>query len=81
MRFNSVAEVKASAEQAAASDFKMYIEFGAGLNPYSTLGARNCWQRGYSGEPGVAWVNMGWNYQYQRGAAAYRLIERLLDVA
>lgn len=82
MRFNSVEEVRVWAEKAAASDFKMYIEFRAELNPYCTQGARNYWRRGYTGETARAWEgDIRWDYQYQRGAAAYRLIEKLLDVA
>lgn len=81
MRFNSVAEVKEWAERAAASDFKMYVEFLSGLNPYCTPDARNSWQRGYTGAMAMPWEpDLRWDWQYQRGAAAYRIIERLLDV-
>ena len=79
MRFNSVQEVREYAEHAALNDWAMYLNCRSDFNPYCTQGARACWERGFIGAAPYSWeTNLEWDYQYQRGAAAARLIQEML---
>ena len=88
MRFNTPEEVRAAAEKGARVDYEKHAvihkdEDGTlwqvSLNPYSTAGARNEWQRGFEGAERKSWetASLEWNFQYQRGAAAKRILESL----
>ena len=84
MRFNTPEEVKVWAARAAAEDYRLHQLHGSGLNPFSTEGARNDWQRGFdnmgprsyerregqSDEEAVAFDTM-----YQRGQAMALLLQ------
>lgn len=47
------------------------------LNPYSTQGARNDWQRGFDNAPPRSWElpTRPWDLRFQRGRAVARLLE------
>ncbi len=87
MRFNTPEEVRAAAEEGARVDYEKHVvihkdEDGTlwqvSLNPYCTAGARNEWQRGFDGAERRSWeASLEWNLQYQRGAAAKRILESL----
>ena len=84
-RFNSTDEVIAAAESAARDDYQRHLpvhtdpdgaQWQVDLNPYRTQGARSCWQRGFDGakaQPRDG--DLRWNFKYQRGAAAARIIK------
>lgn len=79
MRFSSVQKVREHAEHAALNDWVMYLSCRSDFNPYCTQGARSCWQRGFIGAAPYSWEGtLEWDYQYQRGAAAARLIQEVL---
>lgn len=79
MRFSSVEEVRKWAEKSARLDWEMYLSFRSDFNPYCTPGARNSWVRGFTGDTARTWeVDLSWDYQYQRGAAANRIIQEVL---
>lgn len=70
-RFNSPEEVKVWALKAASGDYQRHLEFGVGLNPFCTEGARNDWQRGFEGKgPRPYETSVDYDTMYQRGAAA-----------
>ena len=85
MRFNTTDEVRIAAEAAARSDYAKHkpihtdpdgTAWQVDLNPYSTQGARGCWQRGFDGSPlKFLDTHPEWDFQYQRGAAAARIIK------
>jgi hypothetical protein len=84
-RFNNTDEVREAAEKAAADDYQRHLpvhtdengkKWQVDLNPYCTPGARNCWQRGFDGAPPHSWErDLRWDFQYQRGAAAARIVK------
>lgn len=84
-RFNSTNEVISAAESAARGDYEKHKTihtdpdgktWQVDLNPYCTQGARSCWQRGFDGAPAKSWEgDVRWDFQYQRGAAAARIIK------
>ncbi len=79
MRFSSTQEVRAWADRAARNDFTMYLSERADFNPYCTPGARSCWERGFVGAPPYNYEGtLEGDWQYQRGAAAQRIIQELL---
>lgn len=80
MRVSSPEEVAAWADRAAASDVQRNISpMNHDLNPYCTHGARTCWQRGFDGLAPRTWEgSVDYDTQYQRGAAAARLVKRNL---
>lgn len=79
MRFSSVQQVREAAEKAAGMDWVMYLNHRADFNPYCTSGARNCWARGFIGTAPYSWEGtLEWDFQYQRGAAAQRIIQGLM---
>lgn len=85
-RFNNTDEVRAAAESAAKDDYDRHLivhtdpdgtTWQVDLNPYTTPGARNCWQRGFDGIPALSWgLDLKWDFQYQRGAAAARISDK-----
>jgi len=82
MRFNSTAELWQHAKMAAASDFGRSVAHGYDVNPYCTAGARHSWACGNSGTlamrpAGLPLTLLGWDYQYQRGRAAFEGVETL----
>lgn len=59
----------------ARKDYEMTVKNGVSLNPFSTVGARHDWQRGYDGAPLSAWEGLPeFNGAYQRGKAARQLV-------
>jgi hypothetical protein len=77
-RFNTPEEVKAWCAVAAANDYKRYIENDCDLNPFSTDGARNDWQRGFDNAgPRSYETTIEFDTMYWRGRAAAELIEKL----
>jgi hypothetical protein len=85
MRFSSKEEVIEAAEKAAKSDYEKHkvihdadtdSPWQVCLNPYCTQAARACWQKGFDGAPRYSWeIDQYWDFQYQRGAAAKRIID------
>lgn len=85
MRFNTTDEVRSAAEAAARIDYEKHkpihtdpdgTKWQVDLNPYSTQGARACWQRGFDGAPlEHVDTNPEWDFQFQRGAAAARILK------
>lgn len=85
MRFENPQQVKDWADKAAKSDYARHVVihtdpdgtcWQVSLNPYCTQGARDSWQRGFDNKPARAWENLEFDYQYQRGAAAARIINK-----
>lgn len=80
MRFASVEQVREWAEKAARADWEMYLSFRSDFNPYCTDDARHCWIRGFTGASPRSWeADLRWDYQYQRGAAANRIIQEIFN--
>jgi hypothetical protein len=87
VRFYTPEKVRVEAEKAATVDYEKHAvihkdEDGTlwqvSLNPYSTVGARSEWQRGFDGAERRSWeIALEWNFQYQRGAAAKRILDSL----
>jgi len=78
MRFNTPEEVKAWAMKAATEDYKNHKAHGVDLNPFSTDGARNDWERGFNNEPPWSWEGtLEFDTIYQRGRAMAELLARL----
>lgn len=76
MRFSSSVEVRSRAEATAKECWTLYLEFRSDLNPYCTQSARTCWERGFIGDPPHSWeYTLEWDFQYQLGAAANRLVQ------
>lgn len=86
-RFASPDALKAAAEKQAAADLARHLPVYAdphtgelyqiSLNPYSTPGARNEWQRGFDNVPPYSWEteNREWDFRFQLGRAARRLLD------
>lgn len=79
MNRNIPEEIRTQAVAAAAEDYRRHVEKGYDLNPYSTPGARNDWQRGYDNAPARPWeeTTHAWDTMYQRGRAAAELVEKM----
>lgn len=78
MRFASTAQVREAAEKAARTDWDMYLSFRSCLNPYCTPGAIASWERGFIGDAPRSYEgNLDWDFKYQRGAAANRIIQEV----
>lgn len=83
-RYSTTDEVREAAEKGAAADYAKHLPVHTDpdgqtwqwdLNPYCTQGARSCWQRGFDGAPAYSWErDLAWDFQYQRGAAAARIV-------
>lgn len=75
-RFNTPEEVKEWAAKAAADDYRRHIEYDIDLNPFSTVGARNDWQRGFDNlGPRSYESSVDFDTIYQRGRAAAEIVE------
>lgn len=83
-RFAKPEEVVAWAERVAAEDIARHLPirhdadgtpYQIDLNPYSTQGARNDWQRGFDNAPARPWERtQEYDTMYQRGRAVARLL-------
>lgn len=72
------ASVLDAADRLALCDYKLSQLHGNDVNPFSTDGARNMWQRGYDGLPPRSYEgSYEVNTIYQRGAAMRRLQDKL----
>lgn len=72
-------EVKAWAKEAAREDYQRHKEFGIDLNPYSTVGARNDWQRGFDSLGPRSYEDpriVNFDTMYNRGRAMAELLEK-----
>lgn len=70
-RFNTPEEVKEWAAEVAADDYRRHIEYGIALNPFSTPGAIDDWERGFNNlGPRSYERSVDFNTIYQRGWAA-----------
>jgi hypothetical protein len=68
--------IRAEAEEFAKEDLRCHRENGVDLNPFSTVGARDEWQRGFDGRDLLGYQGLPeYNAFYQRGAAAARLLK------
>jgi hypothetical protein len=66
----------AEAEEFAKKDLRRHRENGVDLNPFSTVGARDEWQRGFEGLDLLNYQGLpDYNTFYQRGRAAARLLK------
>lgn len=66
----------ATPAELAAEDYAKHKENGVSLNPFSTVGARSEWQRGFDGVPLRSWEGSPeFSPIYQRGAAAAALLK------
>ena len=78
-RFNTPEEAKAWAKEAAREDYQRHKEFGIDLNPYSTVGARNDWQRGFDNLGPRSYEDpriVEFHTMYLRGRAMAELLEK-----
>lgn len=75
MRFNTPEEVKAAAEKHAVELYERHIKFGVDLNPYSTEGARDEFDRAFNGHARYGFEGDGnFDYRWQVGCALARLV-------
>lgn len=91
MQFNTPAELKAWAKNAAAEDYKRHLPvhtdpngtpWQVDKNPYCTSGARADWQRGFDNAPPRSYESPTANdfcARYQRGRAMAELLAALKD--
>lgn len=79
MRFNTMEEVANAADWAGAYDWIMYLPGRSDLNPYCTQEARSCWQRGFIGATPHTWEHIVWDFRYQHGVAAARIVQENLS--
>lgn len=76
MRFNTPEEVLAWADKVAREDIQRSKEHDVDLNPFSTDGARNQWQRGFDNLPPRSYEgSRDFDTIYQRGRAVARILE------
>ena len=62
----------------AAGDIMWHLSGGADLNPYSTIGARADWRRGFENTGPKSWApNVHLCTMYQRGRACAELLALL----
>lgn len=78
MRFNTPEEVLAWADKVAKEDLQRHRQNGIDLNPFSTVGAREDWRRGFENLGPRSYETLGVDFDtiYQRGRAVARLLER-----
>lgn len=86
-RFASPEALKIAAEKQAAENLAHHLPihtdpqtgetYQVSLNPYSTPGARNEWQRGFDNTPPRSWetVERDWDFRFQLGRATRRLLD------
>ena len=78
-RFSTPEEAKASAANAAAEDYDRHIKYGFDLNPFSTPGARDDWQRGFDNAGPRSYEDpriVQFDTIYLRGRAAAEIMEK-----
>ena len=61
-------------QKAVTEDIRCHVENGVSLNPYSTLGARTSWQKGYLGIAPCAHTER--MDCYKRGQLTAKLMEK-----
>lgn len=77
-RFSSPEQAREAAERAAAADYNCHKLYNVDLNPFTTEGARDDWQRGYDNLGPRSYESPGillWDTIYMRGRAAAILVE------
>lgn len=86
-RFYSPEALKAAAEKSAADDLARHLpiridpqtgeQYQISLNPYSTVGARNDWRRGFDNASPHSWETeeREWDFRFQLGRAARKLLD------
>ena len=67
-------DVRASAQALAEGDYQKCIKNGVSLNPFSTVGARHEWARGFEGDTQKPYESLDYNSEYQRGRAARAIL-------
>ena len=76
MNFNTPNDVIAWADNAAIDTMKRHLEHGNDLNVFSTVGARNDWQRGFDNAQKRSFeLTQDYDTAYQRGKAIRKLID------
>ena len=66
------------ANRCALLDIANYIWYGHSVNPYSTVGVRYDWQRGFEDLPLRSWERtFDYCTAYQRGKAAARILKEM----
>ena len=64
------------ANEVVKEDFKFNQLYNSSLNPYSTVDAKECWQRGFDNKPPRSYEKtVDFDLQYQRGRAMARLLQ------
>ena len=75
MNFITPEDVRVQAMVHAQDDYKRHIENNVDMNPFSTKGARNEWQRGFDNAQAYAWEgSMDFAAIYQRGKAMAEIV-------
>jgi hypothetical protein len=67
---NKIEEVRLLAQVLAEGDYQKHISNGVDLNPFSTVGARHAWERGFDGDTQKPYESLAYDAEYQRGKAA-----------
>jgi hypothetical protein len=68
--------LKVYAKECAAADYEYHIKNNVDLNPFSTDGARDDWQRGFDDlGPRSYETSVDFNVYYQRGRAAAEILK------
>lgn len=88
-RFHTPEEVVAWAERVAREDIERHrpihhdadgTPYQIDLNPYTTPGARNDWQRGFDNAPPRPWERtQEYDTMYQRGRAVAHLLKKEME--
>jgi len=78
MRFSTPNQVIEYCDRAAINDYKMHVDHGTDLNPFSTEGARNQWQRGFDGAAPYSFeTTLDYDTIYQRGKSMFNIISKV----
>ena len=76
MRFSTPDQVIKTMNEIVIREYAFSLLHGTDLNPFSTEGARNQWQRGFNNMgPRSFESTLDYDTIYQRGAAMSRLIK------
>lgn len=81
-RFNTPEEVIAFTDMTVLDDYERHIKYGIDLNPFSTDGARNDWQRGFNNTgPRTYELPLITQFDtiYQRGRSMARLLQSISE--
>ena len=79
---NKPAQIVTLAELRVLGDYDKHVQFGSSLNPYSTVGNREDWQRGFDNSPARSYEgDVAYGPAYQRGRAMARLLESKKEVS